>query len=215
MKRFLFALVGALLIGAGSVVVGHAETINGTSGDDTLECPTNANWTVKGKAGDDDIICLDGNDTLDGSTGNDNISAGRGKNIIKPGDGDDYVTFDSSYGKKNTVSGSKGEDTIIDECWYNCGDNRLRGGEHNDFIYSGDGDDDITGDPGDDDLYGGDGDDCINGNGNDAGGDYCNGGYGTDCCLNCEYTDYCEGTDPWDWECEALDCVGSSSQNPG
>lgn len=80
-------------------------TINGTSGDDTLQTPGNFD-TNEVYGGDGNDFIVDGGpygnqDSFYGGAGNDNILAGSGNDIIDTGTGDDNAT------------GSQGDDTFV------------------------------------------------------------------------------------------------------
>ncbi len=117
-------------------------SIQGSRGDDEL----------LGGGGDDTLYGSSGADTLDGGSGDDTLFGSSGKDVLKGGEGDDYLD-----------GGSK--DDVLD------------GGAGNDFIKGGRGDDELLGGAGDDTIEGGEGSDVITGG---AGNDVLEGGEGAD-----------------------------------
>jgi serralysin len=93
-----------------TVLDGPGVTINGTSGNDTVD----ATHTVTGQplpAEDDDTINgMGGNDTLSGLAGNDAITGGTGNDLLYGGDGDDTL-----YGQAgvDSLDGGNGNDTFV------------------------------------------------------------------------------------------------------
>ncbi|MGH1404168.1 MAG: Ig-like domain-containing protein, partial [Alphaproteobacteria bacterium] len=79
------------------------DTINGTSGNDTLIGDKNSvsNDTINGNAGNDTVYGISGHDLIFGGAGNDGLNGGAGNDLIDGGDGGD------------TLSGSTGNDTLI------------------------------------------------------------------------------------------------------
>ena len=117
-------------------------SIQGSRGDDEL----------LGGGGDDTLYGSSGADTLDGGSGDDTLFGSSGKDVLKGGEGDDYLD-----------GGSK--DDVLD------------GGAGNDFIKGGRGDDELLGGAGSDTIEGGEGSDVITGG---AGNDVLEGGEGAD-----------------------------------
>lgn len=133
-------------------VVGEAEPVGATSGDDDLS-GTRGDDTIKLLAGDDVYSAGKGNDTVWGGAGNDEIHGGAGKDFVKGGKGAD------------TFWGDGGRDKIFG----NSGNDVLRGGAGGDVMKGGGGKDLIEGGSGADKLFGGGGADILNGGrGNDA-----------------------------------------------
>ena len=88
-----------------------ANTVTGTSGDDTIDC-TNASpgKTITGGDGNDTITGTAFNDAIDAGNGNDTVTGGPGDDIIEGGNGNDTLT---GSGGNNTVTDiGDGEDTI-------------------------------------------------------------------------------------------------------
>ncbi|MEZ0306603.1 MAG: calcium-binding protein, partial [Ramlibacter sp.] len=78
-----------------------ANTVNGTSGDDSLD----------GTAGQDTIYGFGGSDTLEGYTGNDALDGGDGTDFLYAGAGDD--TLAGGGGAGNNLFGGEGTDTAV------------------------------------------------------------------------------------------------------
>jgi Ca2+-binding RTX toxin-like protein len=161
------------------------DRINGTPGKDVIVAK-DGNDTIQSKAGDD-LVCLgDGNDfagtsrgfdKIDGAAGEDEIHGGGFQGRPDPGDGD-------------TIIGGPGDD-FLDGTRGEL-DDRIEGGDGNDYIqggewaHGGDGDDEIyaeghVNDNHRDELFGGDGDDTIEGDYDGSPADI-DGGIGTDHC---------------------------------
>jgi VCBS repeat-containing protein len=107
----------------------------GTSGSDS-KTGTAANETFNG---------LGGNDTIDGGGGNDTIDGGEGADTIRGGDGNDAIRGGRGGGDK--LFGDAGDDAIIAVG----GGSVVEGGAGNDYLFGF----------GDDRLLGGEGDDWI------------------------------------------------------
>lgn len=164
---------------------GHACTITGTAGNDTLNgtngadviCGLGGNDTINGGNGNDLIYAGTGNDTVDGGNADDTLYGGAGDDIMGGGNGADYL-----YGEAGNDT-NYGE-TLLGALLY-LFDNG------NDHIYGGPGNDDLDGQNGNDILSDTSGTDTMSGNlGNDninvqdgAGGDTANGGLGSDTCT--------------------------------
>ena len=103
-------LIGTLNTGAtvsasdirvfGAPAGGGGQTINGTSGNDSLV----------GGPGNDTINGLAGDDTLRGLSGNDSLDGGEGDDVLDGGEGDDTLINASGF---DTVDGGAGFDTEI------------------------------------------------------------------------------------------------------
>lgn len=80
-----------------------ANTVTGTSGDDTIDC-TNASpgKTITGGDGNDTITGTAFNDAIDAGNGNDTVTGGSGDDVIEGGNGND------------TLTGSAGNDVVTD-----------------------------------------------------------------------------------------------------
>jgi hemolysin type calcium-binding protein len=112
--------------------------------------------TIRGTAGDDVIVDLDGANRIDGRGGNDTICTGNDDDVITGGAGEDMLF---AGGGKNKVDGGDGGDTLVG---FN-GDDTLAGGAGNDFIYAHDGRNSVTGGSGDDFIWAGSDNDRIDG----------------------------------------------------
>jgi Ca2+-binding RTX toxin-like protein len=200
----------------------------GYDGDDILFGASGSD-VINGGLGHDLIIGGQGNDTINGSIGNDEIYGNDGEdliedfdgvNIIFAGNSNDIIRISSSqnqifgeagndkievvdleiinqfdlsvYGYQgNLIYGNSGNDSIKsgkkndflfgqageDFISGNSGSDYISGGEDNDILYGGDDDDKIFGDIGDDIIYGEFGDDFIWGG---SGFDTINSGEGND-----------------------------------
>jgi uncharacterized repeat protein (TIGR01451 family) len=85
--------------GGGPTCAGHAATVVGTGGADTIT-GTSHRDVVKARGGNDtirglqanDIVCAGGgNDLLKGGAGNDRLKGGSGRDVLKGGGGDDTL----------------------------------------------------------------------------------------------------------------------------
>ena len=122
---------------------------------DTRIIPADAGCTLRGTAGDDeligtrsaDVICgLGGNDKIQGLGGNDVIYGGEGHDFILGGKGQDAI--DAGPGS-DLVLGDNGRDVIAG----GAGEDVLEGGAGADRIIADDGEADVVdGGPGDDDV---------------------------------------------------------------
>jgi hypothetical protein len=116
-----------------------ADTVTGTSGDDTIDCSLaspaktidgfGGNDTITGTQFGDMITGGDGNDTITGLGGNDVLSGNAGNDTISGGDGNDIIT------------GSEGSDTLSGEG----GDDTIDGGTGNDTLSGGAGTNNLNG----------------------------------------------------------------------
>lgn len=88
-----------------------ANTVTGTSGDDTIDC-TNASpgKTITGSDGNDTITGTAFNDTIDAGNGNDTVTGGPGDDVIEGGNGNDTLT--GSAGNNVVTDIGDGSDTI-------------------------------------------------------------------------------------------------------
>jgi len=133
----------------------YSDSILGGSGNDTIR-GHDGNNTIYG--GDDDDI-LHGGDLYDfivGDGGDDLISGGAGDDTLHGGEEYDLIAFSES----NTISGGAGNDVIFGSI---VGNDRIFGGDDNDFINGKSGNDTIFGEAGNDTLIGGEGDNTLNG----------------------------------------------------
>jgi Ca2+-binding RTX toxin-like protein len=131
---------------------------------------------IRGTAGNDVIVDLDGSNRIDGRGGNDTICTGAGNDVIDGGAGNDVIFAGDG---KNNVGGGDGDDIVMALG----GDDTLAGGDGNDAIYGGHGNNSLSGGLGDDGLQGGDGNDRIDGG---KGFDAARPGLGTNTVKNCE-----------------------------
>ncbi len=149
--------------------------IVGTDGDDRiLNVPDDV--SIDAGAGNDFVSTGGGIEQVHGGTGNDTIFTGAGDDEIHAGDGDDLLRGDGGndniFGEdgNDSLLGSEGNDTLTG----GAGQDFFLGGTGDDFIFGGLGNDSIHGEDGDDQLWGDEGADTIRGeNGNDviSGGD--------------------------------------------
>jgi Ca2+-binding RTX toxin-like protein len=85
------------------------EILTGTSGNDTLQASSGANWVVDGLAGNDTITTLGGRDVITGGAGNDTISSGGGDDVIRfAGTGDGFDSVNAGDGFDRIEAGTKG-----------------------------------------------------------------------------------------------------------
>ncbi len=166
-------LVAAVLSGSsnaapnGVTCDGHAATIVGTPGRDTLS----------GTSGRDVINGRGGNDLITGKAGRDRLCGGGDDDLIGGGD------FDVGPGSGNDrLFGGSGDDALAgeggnDELFGFNGDDRLLGGDKADLLKGGRDDDTLFGDEGNDTL---DGEEDI---------DICDGAPGQDTEVHCEPAD--------------------------
>lgn len=133
------------------------------------------NDDLVGSSGDDEIRGRDGEDHIEGKQGHDLIYGGAHADVIYAGGGDDVV-----YGGlgRDFAHLGRGNDYFIDgnqnSSW---GNSVILGGAGNDEIYGRGGDDRIDGGVGDDLIDGGDGDDVIDAG---SGENFVIGGAGSD-----------------------------------
>jgi uncharacterized repeat protein (TIGR01451 family) len=102
--------------GGGPSCSGHAATIVGTGGSETIT-GTGKRDVIKARGGNDtvrglqrgDIVCAGGgNDTVKGGSGNDRLKGGSGKDVLKGGGGDDDLFGGPG---RDRCSGGSGHDT--------------------------------------------------------------------------------------------------------
>jgi Ca2+-binding RTX toxin-like protein len=148
-------------------------TIDGTSGDDTIIAPQFANL-IFGLEGNDSIISQFFSDTIHAGAGNDTINLLNGDKLVMLGDGNDLCAKRFSVGH-DTILGENGDDTI--NSWF--GDDSVDGGSGDDFITGGDGNDTMDGGSGSDLIYASSGDDYVIYSAR-SGDDILDGGEGTD-----------------------------------
>ncbi|MGE5608138.1 MAG: calcium-binding protein [Bacillota bacterium] len=125
--------------------------IDGGRGNDELIGGSAMRNYLYGGDGNDTLVSLRSDGSLDGGAGNDRLIGGRGENVFRGGDGNDE---------------------LIGE-----GDDYMHGGNGNDVLRGGDNSDRMYGEAGNDRLYGGGGPDRLSGG---DGHDFGDGGSGTD-----------------------------------
>ena len=156
------------------------EWILGSDFDDVLIAADGVSSRLTGGAGNDQLISISGDDTLEGGDGNDRLEGLGGADDLDGSDGFDLVDYRRSPGAVDanllTLTGS-GSDAEGDR-YFNI--EQILGSDFNDTL---------TGGNNADDLRGGAGNDLISGNGNstgfdslfgEAGNDTLNGGDGDD-----------------------------------
>ena len=150
-------------------------TVQGTSGHDQLN----------GYAGDDQVLGLDGDDRLNGDVGDDTLYGDGGDDTLHGEAGNDALIGgagdDQMYGHdgSDTLNGEDGDDSLVGSA----GDDVLSGDQGDDALHGDLGDDTLDGGAGSDTLFGGWGNDVINGAPNgqsDEDVDFLNGGGGDD-----------------------------------
>ena len=102
--------------------INSEDTINGTSGDDSLSGGTGSS-TLTGLDGNDTLIGGTGSNTITGGSGNDTLIGGTGSNNLDGGEDDDYLVggnsdgFSISNGSvdtfEDTLTGGPGTDTFF------------------------------------------------------------------------------------------------------
>ena len=125
---------------------------------------------LNGTAGDDYIVSLSGNDTVNAGGGRDMVAGGDDNDSLSGGDGDDDI-----YGEhgNDSLFGGNGADVLLggignDALDGGNGDDTLFGGAGSDRLYSGLGDDEVYGEADNDVLYSSAGTDLFDGGaGND------------------------------------------------
>jgi len=84
--------------------------VDGTQGDDTIDCSNlSVDLLIKGGHGDDRIRGGSGNDLLQGGHGNDRLVGNNGNDTIQGGLGDDELLGGNG---NDTISGGRGVDII-------------------------------------------------------------------------------------------------------
>jgi Ca2+-binding RTX toxin-like protein len=139
-------------------------SIQGTSGDDSLNGGNGDDYIIAGNgndrvyagAGNDTIFGGEGNDSLFGEDGNDSIDAGDGQNSINGANGNDFIIAGSGndnvtvQGGYNTIYGGEGDNSITSNGWdwitTGSGNDTIHGGTSNavDTIDAGDGNNVVT-----------------------------------------------------------------------
>ena len=167
--------------GTSTVAQGAAGTIQGTSGNNSIDGGNTAE-TILGLAGNDTITGGAGNDILDGGTGNDTMAGGVGDDTYKVDSLSDVITESANQGTdtaivtvtnyalaanvevgtvgtaaSTTLSGNGLNNTLFG----NDGNDTLYGLAGNDTIHGGTGNDTIDGGTGNDTMLGGTGDDTY------------------------------------------------------
>ncbi len=146
-------------------------TITGTAGDDVVDTAGASAGVTGGAAtaGNDEILGLDGNDTLSGGAGDDVILGGTGADAL------------SGEGGNDTLWGNDGADILLggegDDSLYGAADQYNGTDTSSNTLFGGTGNDTLIGSRGDDTLYGEDGNDSLHG---DSGADFLSGGAGDD-----------------------------------
>jgi Ca2+-binding RTX toxin-like protein len=102
------------------------------------------------------VRCLEGNDTLQGSSSGDLANGNAGSDILLGADGNDTLLggrdgdrIDGNIGN-DFIAGNLGNDTL----YGGTGDDLVRGGQDNDLLFGGEGNDQLVGDFGQDALTG-------------------------------------------------------------
>ncbi len=151
-----------------------ATTVQGTTGDDTLDYGSaTTNHQVTGFDGDDDITTGSGEDVLLGGDGDDTLDGGTGEDVLIGGDGDDYYHVDAA--EDYVIEADyEGIDTVETTVSYALDDGAF---VENLVLASGAGNIDGTGDDYANSLTGNEGNNVLTGGG---GADTLDGGAGTD-----------------------------------
>jgi Ca2+-binding RTX toxin-like protein len=158
--------------------IGFADTLDGTSGNDTIWAGGGNDHVyagagddeVHGGAGDDILVANPQNPYTIGAWGHDAVYGDSGNDIIAYGNttnsvilyGDDINNQEAG---NDTITGGSADDQI----YGGGGNDTIYGGGGNDTIYgdsftgSGNGNDNISGGAGHDSIWGGDGNDIISG----------------------------------------------------
>ena len=178
-----------------------------------------AEGTLAGTAGADNIIGSSEEDIIDSGAGNDTVTGGAGADSIDGGTGINQVNYSGSVGVTvnlttniNTGGDAQGDDltsiryvqgtdvadNITGDAFGNAiygrdGDDTLNGEAGQDTIDGGVGDDSIDGGAGDDSIDGGIGNDTITGGADGATGDVLTGGAGADTIRGGRGADAIEG----------------------
>lgn len=195
-------------------IVGGVVAVNGAGGNDVLNASLGHAITLNGGAGDDSLIGCAGDNTLDGGSGVDTMEGGAGSDRYYVDDINDVVKDSSTsafdrdvvYASLNYTIGNDIEDLYLspgtalnlsgtgnnfnNSLYGNDGDNTLNGLLGNDSLRGGLGQDTLYGGGNDDTLYGGQGNDALNGGGGD---DFLYGEEGSDTLLGGAGNDYLQG----------------------
>jgi hypothetical protein len=172
---------------SGVIALGQTRTCTLTSDDDrpaTATCNGKAATIVggpgpsdiRGTAGNDVIVDLDGSNIVRGRGGRDTVCTGAGNDQVLAGDGADAII---DTGGTNVVVGGAANDTITT----GGGRDAIASGAGNDVVDSGAGNDHVDGDGGSDTLATGAGDDVVDGG---LGFDTCRPGSGVNTIRRCE-----------------------------
>jgi len=163
------------------------ENVRGGSGADGIQGNEVSN-TLSGGAGDDFLLGVDGNDSLDGGMGADRVFGGTGGDTLADAAGSNYLRGDEGNdsiaggGDFDDINGNMGDDTGSG----GLGDDWVVGGKDHDLLFGDDGADIVYGNLGADTCDGGAGNDVVRGGQeNDvvrggAGDDYVSGDRGDD-----------------------------------
>ncbi len=164
------ALTGAsTLTFVGVSISGHAMTITGGMGGDSIDGGSQADRLVGGEGGDT-LGGGGGSDTILGEAGNDTLYGHAGTDSLVGGNGNDFLAGGSEV---DTLNGGLGDDSLDG----GAGNDSLIGGSGNDYIFGDVGNDLMFGDDGNDALDGGDGGDVLDPG---TGDDVLDGGDGAD-----------------------------------
>jgi Ca2+-binding RTX toxin-like protein len=176
-------LVNSVASGAFEVILHRNPTQIGTSSSNLVNADDGENYIVT-LGGNDTVNGNDGNDTLAGGDDQDGLTGGRGRDVLYGEHGND--TLNGGDGS-DVLSGGLGNDTLdggrgADLLTGGVGNDSLLGGANsfNDTLRGDDGNDTLDGGTGNDSLDGGEGNDSLlGGNSNDT----CLGGVGNDTVL--------------------------------
>ena len=150
-----------------------ANIITGGFGNDTL-LGLDGNDTLNGGAGDDSLQGGNGNDALNGGYGDDTLLGGWQADTLDGGAGDDRlvgdITWLSTTGARDMLQGGDGNDLLFGDAETMSGTahggvDNLSGGTGNDILYGDAMTMTGTSVGGNDTLYGNDGDDILYGDG--------------------------------------------------
>ena len=141
---------------SGNYGTSGADTLTGTSGADQV-FGFGGNDSLSGGSGNDAIYGGTGNDTLDGGVGDDTLYGSEDYNLLLGQSGNDYLSSYSYIGN-STLDGGDGNDSLYGA---DSSDDRLLGGNGQDYFSSYGGNDTLDGGAGSDSLWGGNGDDVY------------------------------------------------------
>ncbi|WP_265564448.1 calcium-binding protein [Sphingomicrobium arenosum] len=187
---FSLAILGAQLVGSGSVTASEVENLSGSIGNDVLYGDIFAN-VLAGDGGDDYIEGGAGDDTIhgDGAIYFDREFNVRTGEITVYDDAADMVSDNEAYAPagasvagNDELYGGDGNDTIfggagVDQLFGDGDVDTLHGGDDGDILHGGSEGDFLYGEAGDDELFGDAGDDFLDGG---SGDDELTGGEGAD-----------------------------------